>query len=106
MKKKIQIKNDQVTSFDLYDNSIHNDSLIYYTELSIACNFCATFIDKTPGYKRIFCDITLCLDCADKIYKRNITLHKYNGHRLELKNNIIEYNCSICSMLFSNISLH
>ena len=100
--------NEPVTSFDLYDNSIHNHYLIYYPELPIKCNFCGILIDNTPGYMCDSCYITLCLDCADKIYKRNInkTLHKYNGHRLELQKNITEYNCSICSKPFLNISLH
>ena len=110
-KEKINKKNEAVSQFDLYDVSIHDHCLYYKPELCIECKFCGEFIVNIPGYECLCCGIILCLDCADKIYKRKNknVIHQYNEHCIKLENkqrNYYNYICNICGGHFSNISFH
>ena len=71
-KDNSQIKSEQLISMDLYDDSIHNHPLYFKQNLCTQCYYCGEYIMNTPGYECFFCDIILCLDCADKIYRTKI----------------------------------
>ena len=106
----LENKNDQVISYQLYDDSIHNHFLEYNKKLCTQCYFCEKFIINKPGYECYYCQIRLCLDCTDKIYKRKKN-HFFHKHSLTLEckkrnNENYTYICSICCKRFSNISFH
>jgi hypothetical protein len=106
-----QKKNGQLISMDLHNNSIHNHPLYFKEKLLTQCLFCGEYITNAPGYECDFCEIILCLDCADEIYRtKNIkNIHNNDEHTLYLEflqRGYIEYICNMCQGHFSNISLH
>ena len=107
-KDYVENKNEEVKSSDLYNSSIHNHSLQYNKELCTQCRLCNKFIINKPGYECYHCEIILCLNCADKVYKRKNNNYFHN-HNLMLKNNLRvnrKWNCKICNDNYSNISFH
>ena len=83
-----------------YNDIIHKHPLSYCTNLLDCCQLCSKNISNNPGYKCNYCEIILCLECYNKIFK----IKKYG----KLKNHNIEliylenWECFYCKKNFQN----
>lgn len=98
-----QKKNKHFNSKDLYNKSIHNYPLCYTIGLSDKCLFCKK---KNGTYICQKCNIILCWNCANQIYKReNIKKIHIHPLKLEWHNKYKNNCCNECKRELSDIFL-
>ena len=79
----------------------HEHPLNYKDNLKEKCGLCLNSVKNKKGYKCKFCSLTLCLNCTNKIFKKekNKSVHKDDLLLMSRKS----WRCNLCKKLFKNI---
>ena len=79
----------------------HEHPLNYKDNLKEKCGLCLNSVKNKKGYKCKFCSLTLCLNCTNKIFKKekNKSVHKDDLLLMSRKS----WRCNLCKKQFKNI---
>ena len=79
----------------------HEHPLNYNVNLKEKCGLCLNSVKNKKGYKCKFCSLTLCLNCTNKIFKKekNKSVHKDDLLLMSRKS----WRCNLCKKQFKNI---
>lgn len=84
------------------NESSHEHPLNYNENLNEKCELCSNSIKNKKGYKCKFCSLKFCLDCSNKLFRKekNKSVHKHDLLLMSRKN----WKCNLCKKQFKNIA--